>query len=259
MNIDDAREASIDAALAAVLERLSDPQLHALAAACSHLDAPDGGLAQTVAGAPPASIEGVRALSSGWRASPGLTGPGVALALRAGLRARRDADTRRSRPVWTGPSSVGERRLTAAVLHELIATASKRILLVSYAAYTLPELAADLEAAVGRDCDVDIVFETATDSAGQYSGPHRPFGQIAGINRWRWPPEHRPAGAVLHAKLLVIDGHSALIGSANLTDRALHANLEAGLLVHDPEVAAELEGHIRRLMGDGVLIRERTP
>ncbi|MGI8410888.1 MAG: DISARM system phospholipase D-like protein DrmC, partial [Solirubrobacteraceae bacterium] len=184
-------------------------------------------------------------LSSDWRATPGLTGPGVALALRAGLRARRDADARRSRPVWTGPSSVGERRLTAAVLHELIATASKRILLVSYAAYTLPELAADLEAAVGRDCEVDVVFETATDSAGQYSGPHRPFGQIAGINRWRWPPEHRPTGAVLHAKLLVIDGHSALIGSANLTDRALHANLEAGLLVHDPEVAAELEGHIR--------------
>jgi len=250
---------NIDEALAGVLERLSDPQVQALADACSRLDAPGPGLAPVVAGAQPGTVDAVAALGAAWRSAPGLTGAGLALALRAGLRARCDADPRRSRAVWTGPSSVGERRLTAAVLHELITTAVKRILLVSYAAYTLPELAADLEAAVARGCEVDVAFETATDSAGQYAGPHRPFGQIAGINRWRWPPEHRPAGAVLHAKLLVIDSRSALIGSANLTDRALHSNLEAGLLVHDPEVAAELEGHIRRLMGDGVLFREGSP
>ncbi len=250
---------NIDDALAGVLERLSDPQVQALADACSQLDAPGPGLAPVVAGAQPGTVDAVAALGAAWRSAPGLTGAGLALALRAGLRARCDADSRRSRPVWTGPSSAGEQRLTAAVLHELIAAAAQRILLVSYAAYTLPELAADLEAAVGRGCEVDVVFETAADSSGHYSGPDRPFGQIAGINRWRWPPEHRPAGAVLHAKLLVIDGHSALIGSANLTDRALHANLEAGLLVHDPQVAAELEGHVHRLMREGVLRRGERP
>jgi phosphatidylserine/phosphatidylglycerophosphate/cardiolipin synthase-like enzyme len=58
---------------------------------------------------------------------------------------------------------------------------------------------------------------------------------------------------VLHAKVLVIDGCRALVGSANLTYRALHNNLEAGILVEDPALAASIERHIRSLMESGVL------
>ena len=123
------------------------------------------------------------------------------------------------------------------MLHELVAGASERILLVSYAAYTLAEIAADLEAAVERGCQVDAVFETEEDSAGAYSGPHtQPFAAIAGISRWRWPAAHR-RGAVLHAKLLVVDGRRALVGSANLTPTRAPSNLEAGVLINDPDVA----------------------
>lgn len=39
---------------------------------------------------------------------------------------------------------------------------------------------------------------------------------------------------MLHAKIL-IDGLRALVGSANLTHRALTANLEAGVLIEDPD------------------------
>jgi hypothetical protein len=56
------------------------------------------------------------------------------------------------------------------------------------------------------------------------------------------------------AKLLVIDGTQALIGSANLTNRALTANLEAGVLLRDPETAASLEAHIRELVRANVLV-----
>ena len=62
---------------------------------------------------------------------------------------------------------------------------------------------------------------------------------------------------MLHAKLLVIDGRRALVGSANLTHRALTANLEAGVLIEDPELAAELEAHVRTLISDGTLVPER--
>jgi hypothetical protein len=41
-------------------------------------------------------------------------------------------------------------RLTAAVLHQLVMGPTERILLVSYAAYALAELAADLDAGVDR-------------------------------------------------------------------------------------------------------------
>lgn len=245
-----------DDALADVLGCLSDGQIDALAAACQPLGRPDGGVAAVIAGAPPSAHAALSALASAWAAAPRLTGAGIALALRTGLTARRAADASRAQPVWTGPGAVGEQRLTAAVLHELLAGATERILLVSYAAYTLPELAADLEAAVSRGCQVDAVFETTEDSAGAYTSHARPFADLTGITRWRWPAEHRSAGAVLHAKLLVIDGQRAFIGSANLTARALHQNLEAGLLVHTLDVASQLEQHVRQLMQTNVLRRE---
>ena len=247
---------SVERAVEDVLARLSDAQVEALAAACDPRERPDGTFTQVAAGAPPGAHDAIAALTSAWASRPSLTGHGVALALRVGLHARRDADARRSRPVWTGPGATGEQRLTAAVLHELVADARERILLVSYAAYTLTELAADLEDAVRRGCQVDVVFETEEDSAGAYSGPQsRPFGAVEGVRRWRWPADQRIAGAVLHAKLLVVDGRRALVGSANLTHRALTANLEAGVLVEDHDLAADLEDHVRGLISSGTLVR----
>jgi phosphatidylserine/phosphatidylglycerophosphate/cardiolipin synthase-like enzyme len=246
---------NIEIAVADVLERLSDGQLEALAAACEQRERPDGAVTQVASGASPGTHDAIANLASAWAGSPQLTGQGIGLALRIGLGARRDADARRSRAVWTGPGASGEERLTSAVLHELIATATERVLIISFAAYTLTEVASDLEAAVGRGCQVDVVFETEEDSAGAYSGHQsKPFGTVTGIHRWRWPAEHRTAGAVLHAKLLVVDGRRALVSSANLTHRALTANLEAGVLIEDHDVAAALEDHVRGLIADGTLL-----
>lgn len=247
---------NVEEALATVLERLSDDQVHALADACEPLGSPDARIARVTAGASPGTGDAVAALAKAWRERPVLTGAGVALALRLGLVARREAHARRARPVWTGPGTLGEQRLTAAVLHELLVGARKRILLVSYAAYTLPEVGTDLEAAVDRGCQVDVVFETTEDSAGAYTGPERPFAQLTGINRWRWPPDQRSAGGLLHAKLLVVDGQDAFVGSANLTRRALNGNIEAGVLVRDAVFATSLEHHIHALIAAGTLTRE---
>ena len=246
-------EAALVAAVERVLDRLSAAQVEALAAR-SGAGVP---LAPAVVGASPAAHAAVATLAERWAAVPGLTGPGVALALRTAVRARVEADRRRARPVWTGPAAVGEQRLTGAVLHELLVGVRERILLVSYAAYTLPAVAADLEQAAAAGCVVDVVFETEADSAGAYMGHEaRPFSEVAGIRRWRWPPAQRSGGAVLHAKLLIVDGRRALIGSANLTRRALEHNLEAGILLRDAAVAAALERHVRGLMDADILLRD---
>ncbi len=244
---------SVAAALDTVLCRLSDVQLATLAGACDPLARPSPVCATALAGASPAALDAVRELTAAWDADPAITGAGVALALRVGAGARRQSQHNRPRPVWTGPGALGEQRLTAAVLHELLARAEDRILLVSFAAHTLPTVAADLRAAVARGCQVDVVFENSQDSDGRYRGHDHAFATIDGITRWRWPAEQREGGGVLHAKLLVIDGQRALIGSANLTHQALRANLEVGLAVADPGVAAALESHIRGLMRSGVL------
>lgn len=103
------------------------------------------------------------------------------------------------------------------------------------------------------------MFETEEDSADGYTTSHgKPFGTITGARRWRWPAAHRTPGAVLHAKLLIVDGRRALVGSANLTHRALTANLEAGVLIEDPDLAGGLEKHVLDLMADGTLALEEN-
>lgn len=247
---------NVEHAIRRVLERLSDSQIEALAEACAAHESPRSSLAHTVTGGVPASQHAVMQVTRAWGQAHGFTGMGIALALRTGLAARRDADARRSRPVWTGPGASGEQRLTAAVLRDLVSSARERVLVVSFAAFTLTDLASDLSAAVERGCEVDAVFETQDDSSGGYSTlQSTPFGSVAGINRWRWPADHRQPGALLHAKVLVIDGRRALVGSANLTHRALTANLEAGVLIEDATVARQLDRHVRRLMMDEVLHR----
>jgi phosphatidylserine/phosphatidylglycerophosphate/cardiolipin synthase-like enzyme len=251
---------SAAAAVRQLLTRLSDEQVEALARACDGLTSPPGELGSVVAGGGPAAAQDVAALVSAWRAAGGMTGDGVALALRVGLAARRAADTRAAKPVWTGPGANGEQRLTAGVLHELIDGARERVLLVSYAAYTLREVAFDLSTAVDRGCSVDVLFETEEDSEGEYHGPGAAaYAEIEGITRWRWPAGARPeSGAALHAKVLVVDGRRALVGSANLTPRALGRNLEAGVLINDPDVAAALDAHVRTLMAQGLLVRSNA-
>lgn len=239
------------------LDRLSAGQVEALAGAVAGQGLPDGSLAGAVAGAQPAAVAAVATLAQTWAGTDGLTGAGVALALRAGLRARARADAARSQPVWTGPGASGGQRLTGGVLHELIAGARRRVLILSFATYALPSVTADLSRAVESGCEVDVVHETEADSAGAYSGPSHPFGAVAGIRRWRWPAAQRSSGALLHAKALIVDGERALIGSANLTHRALSDNLEVGVLIRDPGVAGALEAHVRLLMARRTL--ERVP
>lgn len=55
----------------------------------------------------------------------------------------------------------------------------------------------------------------------------------------------RPA---LHAKLVAADERVALLGSANLTDKALADNIELGVIVRDPDVVRRMVGHFRSLM-----------
>lgn len=241
-------------AVGRVLDCLSDAQLFALAAALHDAPSSSGPLVRVIPGASPEAVDAVIALRAVWLGQPAFTGPGLALALRVGAKARRDAQARRARPVWTGPLASGEQRLTSAVLHELLVSARERILLVSFAAYALRDVGEDLAAAVRRGCQVDVVFETTADSAGRYSGQDLPFGSIDGITRWRWPPDQRSAGGLLHAKLLVVDGARAMVGSANLSRNALDANIEVGVLLEDGRVVAELEEHVRLLMRVGALV-----
>ncbi len=60
------------------------------------------------------------------------------------------------------------------------------------------------------------------------------------------------AGLLVHSKLIVADQSIALLGSANLTNRGLDANFEAGIVVQG-HLAAEIALMLARLRSSGLL------
>jgi phosphatidylserine/phosphatidylglycerophosphate/cardiolipin synthase-like enzyme len=53
----------------------------------------------------------------------------------------------------------------------------------------------------------------------------------------------------MHAKILIVDRRTALIGSANLTGSALQRNLECGLLVRGGHIPGQLAEHLLTARG----------
>lgn len=147
-------------------------------------------------------------------------------------------------PVWTGPDSTAAdgHRLTLAVVAGLIDEAREEILLVSYATAPSVEVRAALTRAVERGVTITTLLERPQDNP-TFTGHADP---LAGIphRALRWPAQAREAGASMHAKVLVIDRSSALVGSANLTGYGVERNLECGILVRGGSLPAALVAHL---------------
>ena len=146
-------------------------------------------------------------------------------------------------PVWTGPESErASGRLTLGVLADLIAEARSEILLVSYATAPGAEVRSAIGDAVERGVRVTLLLERSADNP-QFTGSADPLPGIDAV-RLCWPGARRPPGASLHAKLLVIDRSTALVGSANLTGFGLERNFECGILLRGGPVPAAIAEHL---------------
>lgn len=181
-------------------------------------------------------------------------GPWLSGALAASAAAY-DAALRRQSVdvVWTGPESdVETGRLTAPVVAELIDEAEREIVIVSYATYDEPRVERALQQAVERDVDITLVLERHEDNPA-FSGSGEAYPDLR-VRRLSWPASARRSGASLHAKLIVIDAHTALVGSANLTGRAMVDNLECGILLRGGRQPQEIRDHLFSLMHAGVLV-----
>ena len=172
-------------------------------------------------------------------------------AARAVERARRHQSVS---VVWTGPESgVSSSRLTAATVIELINAAQSEILLVSYATHTEPSINTALAAALARGVLVTLLAERHQDNP-SYTASGMPFPGLSAF-RLHWPASARPPGASLHAKVIVVDDKVALVGSANLTNRAMESNLECGILIRGGPQPRAIRDHITSLYAAGLLLR----
>jgi phosphatidylserine/phosphatidylglycerophosphate/cardiolipin synthase-like enzyme len=171
----------------------------------------------------------------------------LAGAARAVERARR---YRSVSVVWTGPESgIWTSRLTAAAVIDLIAAARHELLLVSFATQTEPGISAALDAASARGVSITLLTERHADNPA-YAHAATPFPGLDAI-RLCWPGSERPPASALHAKVIVVDDQTALVGSANLTSRAMETNLECGILIRGGPQPSAIRDHIGGLLAAG--------
>jgi phosphatidylserine/phosphatidylglycerophosphate/cardiolipin synthase-like enzyme len=157
--------------------------------------------------------------------------------------------------VWTGPaSSVTINRLTAAVVVEILDDAASEILLIGYAVHSEPTVTVGLARAAARGVQITLLLERTIDNPG-YTGGATAFADVP-ARRLAWLAAQRPdGGASLHAKALVVDRATALVGSANITSWALERNLECGLLVRGGSQPKAIHDHVDGLVAAGILTK----
>ncbi len=61
----------------------------------------------------------------------------------------------------------------------------------------------------------------------------------------------RAGRASLHSKAYVVDGKDLVIGSFNLDPRSIELNTELGLVIHSPQLAAQVLKMFEDTTGDG--------
>lgn len=166
--------------------------------------------------------------------------------------------------LWAGPapaSGMPARRIDQ-VLYDLVATANKDILLITFAAHKIQRLADVLASASRRGVRVRLVLEFGVQSQFQLS--HDALKAFPADLRdkaeiFYWPIENRELNLFgkpgkLHAKAAVVD-RQALLSSANLTDDAFLRNLELGVLFMGGDMPTKLRQHFEHLIAAGTLLR----
>ena len=164
--------------------------------------------------------------------------------------------------LWTGPSPASQipaRRIDQ-VLYDLISSANREILLVTFAAYKISRLTDGLVKALDRKVHVRLILEFEETSQGQLSmDALNAFPEVIRQRAqiYYWPLDKREQNAhgkpgKLHAKVAIIDDQ-VVLSSANLTDDALNRNLEIGTLIHSWDILQRLREHFDGLCANGTL------
>ncbi|MEZ6049923.1 MAG: DISARM system phospholipase D-like protein DrmC [Planctomycetaceae bacterium] len=182
----------------------------------------------------------------------------VAIALQtAAVSEQKHRDSQKVELVWTGPD-VGSspfRRTEQAILH-LLDSAQDRITLVSFAVYSIPNIAKALVKAAQRGVKLTVIVETPEKLGGEneYSTLRALGSEVEACSSvYYWPKEKRNLSetnkpGILHVKCAVADGEWLFLSSANLTQQAFTINMELGMLVRGGTMPRRVEKQFERLI-----------
>ena len=152
--------------------------------------------------------------------------------------------------VWSGPTPKGALgRTTWAVLGEVVENAHEYIYAATYSAGSGAPAIKVLRGAIDRGIKVTCVVDNhhrpeAIDILRNELGGARLLGLVKGATQF---------APMMHAKFIVVDGHSTFLTSANFSNIAVDKSLEVGLFVHNSFVAHQFKRRIEDLLDDGLL------
>ncbi len=204
-----------------------------------------------------------------WRSkAPEVPSQAVAAALvTASYIAKKSREEHAVEMVWTGPvQSVIPLRRTEQAILQVLNTAQSRILLVSYAVYSIPNIQDAVVRAAQRGAAITVIVETPNklDVQNEYSNLKALGEDVAKCSAvYYWPKEHRMADAtgkpgILHVKCVVGDGNRLFLSSANLTKYAFSLNMELGVLINGGRGPRQIEMVFESLIAEGTLSRVQT-
>lgn len=202
----------------------------------------------------------------------------IAWTLQRLARERRRADDRYAnvaRLVWSGASDDEEAiRDTRVVLDDLFRRAERHVLISTLVVYNGRAVFAPLAARLRArpDIKVDLYLNLSSETGRDEDEAGEVADFLDEFARAHWPadvplpsiyydPEARKLGAKrrkLHAKCVVIDEQFAFVTSANFTEAAQERNIEAGVLLDHPKLAAALAARFRGLREAGALKAMRS-
>ena len=172
---------------------------------------------------------------------------GVALLAMASAAKRAESEME---VVWSGPlpkDAMG--RTTWAVLSEVVQNAHEYIYAATYSAASNAPAIQALRGALDRGVKVTCTVDALTRlEAVEVLKAELPGARFLGLVRGT---DHFPP--VMHAKFIVVDGHSTFLTSANFSNIAVDKSLEVGLLVHNSFVAHQFKRRIEDLLDAGLL------
>jgi len=194
-----------------------------------------------------------------WKADASkLDGQVIAIALQtAAWSEQKHRDAQSVELVWTGPDTDANpfRRTEQAIL-QLLDSAQHQITLVSFAVYSIPNVANALVKAAKRGVRLTVIVETPDKLGGEneYSTIRALGAEITACsNVYYWPKEKRPLSdnnkrGILHVKCAVADGKWLFLSSANLTQQAFTINMELGMLVQGGSMPKRVEKRFHQLI-----------
>lgn len=165
--------------------------------------------------------------------------------------------------VWTGPEAPrATARDTAVLLRSLFERARESVILAGYSFTHAHEVLKPLADNM-KQRDLEVLFFVHVDQPKPGTDPEAWVeSQLRTFLETNWPfsdpkptlyYDNRalrpgPPWSSLHAKCVVIDHKTAFLSSANFTHQGQEKNIEAGILLEDPDFAAHLAAQWRSLI-----------